>query len=440
MLAAPGGDAVPGPRAGRPGPQGRVREAAPGARAEGVRPRADRRRGPRPVRADPAPEELQAHDRGRGRPAGRQAGHPSPGRRLDRDRARADRGPGRDRRPDPRRRGRADVQPIARVHVRRPLVRRAAAAELLVQLAVRRVPDLRRARDAARGRLRSSSSPTRTCRSREGALAPWSSARLEYWDRVLDAVAESQRVLDDDAVEEALEGGEGRRALRLERRDPRPVQEPVRTDPLVLDDLRGRRPGRRAAPRRDRLREPARTARGVHARDPVPRVRGSAPAAGEPGGHGGRTEHLRAHRPVDPRHPLVHRRGRPERARADDRRTAAEGDPRTTAVPRRRRARLPVPVARLGDARRWRGAAHPARDPDRERPRRRPLHPRRAVDRPAPARQPATARHPRAAARPREHAHRRRARRGDDRGGRPPRGHRARAPGMPAARSCTRAT
>ena len=94
-------------------------------------------------------------------------------------------------------------------------------------------------------------------------------------------------------------------------------------------------------------------------------------------------------------------------------------------LPGGRRPRLPVARPRGGDARRGRGAAHPAGDPDRQRPGRRAVHPRRAVDRPAPARQPAADRHARAPARPRQHADRRRARRGDDHGGRPHRRHRA---------------
>ena len=51
----------------------------------------------------------------------------------------------------------------------------------------------------------------------------------------------------------------------------------------------------------------------------------------------------------------------------------------------------------------------------------RPLHPRRALDRPAPARQRPADRHPPAAPRRGQHGHRRRARRGHDAGGRPPR-------------------
>ena len=69
---------------------------------------------------------------------------------------------------------------------------------------------------------------------------------------------------------------------------------------------------------------------------------------------------------------------------------------------------------RRGDALRRRGAAASARDPDRLAARRRALHPRRAVDRPAPARQRQADRDAPAAARSRQHRPRRRARRADD--------------------------
>ena len=84
------------------------------------------------------------------------------------------------------------------------------------------------------------------------------------------------------------------------------------------------------------------------------------------------------------------------------------------SLPRRGRDRLPDAGARGDDALGRRGAADPARDADRLEPRRRPLHPRRAVDRPAPARQREADRHPRAPPRPRQHGDRRRARRGHD--------------------------
>ncbi len=53
---------------------------------QGVPAGADRRGGSRALGADPAPEDLQAHDRGRRRPARRQARHPPSRGRLDRDR------------------------------------------------------------------------------------------------------------------------------------------------------------------------------------------------------------------------------------------------------------------------------------------------------------------------------------------------------------------
>ena len=76
---------------------------------------------------------------------------------------------------------------------------------------------------------------------------------------------------------------------------------------------------------------------------------------------------------------------------------------------------------------RRRGPADPAGDPDRHHADGRPVHPRRAVDRPAPARQREADRHAHAAARPGQHRARGGARRGDD----PDRGlghrHRARS-------------
>ncbi len=83
------------------------------------------------------------------------------------------------------------------------------------------------------------------------------------------------------------------------------------------------------------------------------------------------------------------------------------------SLPRQRRPRLPDARPHRGDAVGRRGAAHPAGDADRQLAGGRALHPRRAVDRPAPARQRAPARDAAAAARPRQHRARRRARRGD---------------------------
>ena len=115
------------------------------------------------------------------------------------------------------------------------------------------------------------------------------------------------------------------------------------------------------------------------------------------------------------------RAARAVRDRAPDRAADPPRDRRAAAVPRQRRRRLPVARARRGHAVGRRGAADPAGHPDRLVARRRALHPRRAVDRTAPARQRAPDRHARAAARPRQHGDRGGARRGHDARSRPSR-------------------
>ena len=114
------------------------------------------------------------------------------------------------------------------------------------------------------------------------------------------------------------------------------------------------------------------------------------------------------------------------RARADDRPPGPQGDPRAARVPRRRRARLPDARPDVVDAVGRRGAADPARDPDRLDADGRAVHPRRALDRAPPEGQRQAHRDAHAAARPRQHGARRRARRGDDPDGRLGRRHRAR--------------
>ena len=72
-----------------------------------------------------------------------------------------------------------------------------------------------------------------------------------------------------------------------------------------------------------------------------------------------------------------------------DRRRDPQGDQRAARLPARRRARLPDARPRGGDAVGRRGAAHPAGVAARLRAVGRDVRARRAVDRPAPARQPA---------------------------------------------------
>ena len=118
--------------------------------------------------------------------------------------------------------------------------------------------------------------------------------------RVLVACARGRgrgaRVLRRRPLEEAAQARQGDRPVRLRRGDLRQLPEPLRAPALVLDDVRGHRAERRAAPRRDRVRRAARAARAVHARDPVPNLQGRPPAPGEPRRHGRGPQHLRADR------------------------------------------------------------------------------------------------------------------------------------------------
>ena len=144
----------------------------------------------------------------------------------------------------------------------------------------------------------------------DGALAPWASATLEYWNRVLDAVGETHGIDLDapwkrlpKAQREILMYGSAEQIfVRYKNRYGRQRSVP--------HHLRGRRQQRRAAPPGDGLGASAGAARAVHARDPVPRLQGDAPAARVPGGHGWRPEHRGADRPVHPQDARVRRRHR----------------------------------------------------------------------------------------------------------------------------------
>ena len=97
------------------------------------------------------------------------------------------------------------------------------------------------------------------------------------------------------------------------------------------------------------------------------------------------------------------RRAPPHGRPRADRERGAQGDPLAPRLPRPPSGSATCPsIARAPPLRR-REPAHPPRQPGRLRADRRDLHPRRALDRAAPARQPAPARDPRAHARHREH-------------------------------------
>ncbi len=399
-------------RAGRPRSQGRVPRAVRGAPQRGLLAHQGRRRAAHARRAADARQEVQAHDRGGRRPARDEGGSAHTAHTVGRDRGRARRGP---RRRRPRRQRRVDhVLAELRVSGARRVARRAAAAHLLVQLAARSLSALHRARRAAGDRSRPARprSVAVDRRRRAGAVGGRRLGVLRVGDP-----GDRRPLRDPDR--RAVGGADRRPAVALPRRHRRrqgvrPVPQPDGASPLVHGRLRGDRHVAAAPVPRDGLVDAARAHRGVHVVPPVPGLQGGAAQAGSAGRHGRPQEHPRVHAPVDHARARVPGFARPDRDRAADRRADRQGDPRTADLPRRRRCRLPEPRPRVGDALRRRGAAAAARDADRLTARRRAVHPRRAVDRPAPARQRQVDRHARAAPQPRQHRGRGRARRADD--------------------------
>ena len=285
---------------------------------------------------------------------------------------------------------------------------------------------LRRPRHPLRGRPRADRAQPRPLAGR-GRDRPVGGPAHAVLHRLLESVAEEHGIdidapwakLTKEQQKLLLYGVEsGRVQVRYKNRYGR--QRSLQTQ------LRGHRPVPAAAPHRGRERHPARADRGLHARGAVPRVRRRPARAAVARRHHRRAHHRRHLQMSIGEAAKALAALEPVRARPHDRRAGGEGDQRPHGLPARRRPRLPHPVAVGGHAGRWRGAAHPAGLADRQRPGRRALRARRAVDRPAPARQPPAHRDARAAARPRQHRARRRARRGHDPGGRPRRRHRSR--------------
>ena len=150
------------------GPQGRVRGPPRRPGQAGLRPGPGRRRGGGAVRAgrgQPGPLRA-AHHRGGRRPAGAARRHPPAPDRVDGDGAAPHRRHRRDRR---HRRGRVrGAHHLLRapgLHLLRAVLRGARAPQLLLQLALRRLPGLRRARAPS-----SRSTPTWSCPTRPRSL------------------------------------------------------------------------------------------------------------------------------------------------------------------------------------------------------------------------------------------------------------------------------
>ena len=414
-----GGDEIHGHGAGRARAQRRVREVARADAAGGLLAGQGQRRAAPPRRGDRPRQEVQTRRLGRRRPPGDEDRPAPPPLRVGRGRRGAGRRPGRSR--DGRRlRGDDALQRAVRLPRVRHLDPRAGAADLLLQLAPRRLRALPRARLPAGDRPRAGRPRPDPLagRGRAAALEPWRHRLLAAADRGRRRRLRGRR---RQALVEAEEIRERDLPLRHRRRaPPGHLHQPLRSPPLLQGPLRGDRQPAAAALRGDRLGDQPRADRGLHGRAALPAVRGRAAAAGEPRGQGRRDQHRRLHRALGAGGRRVDRGAGADRDRAGDRAADRARDLRTARLPRERRHRLPLagPLGAL--ALRRRGAADPPGDPDRLQPGRRDVRARRALDRPAPARQREADRHARPPARPRQHGDRGRARRGHDAGRRPP--------------------
>ena len=226
---------------------------------------------------------------------------------------------------------------------------------------------------ARRGARRSPRAP-----SRRGRRAP---ARPSTSSGVLAALAEDLGFSMDTPWGALPAAGPGGGAARQELQGARAgTSNRYGRERSYTHRLRGRRPVRQAPARRDRLRLEPRALRGLHARGAVPGLQGRPAQA---------RVARRPHRRQDHRRGL---RGWPSPRRAGSSTTVD-----FTARERQIAEQVIKEIdARLGflldvgldyliarppgrHAVRRRGAAHPARHPDRLRPRRRALRPRRAV-------------------------------------------------------------
>ena len=293
-------------------------------------------------------------------------------------------------------------------------VRRPRAAYLLVQLAPGRLPALQRAGRGSRLRRRED-------HSRHGAFAARGRRRT------------AGQISQQHAFRHSRNAGA---ALRFHARRPRRVTARAGAECGVVRRFRavdhqpfgvqffGRQPPRLVGGRR-RIYRPYRR-RGLQTRPEmaraVPRLpqmfglRRFAPQEGGAPVPHRRQEHRRRVGHVDLRifgMGGAHR-GLYGRQGVEDRTGGRQGDPRAPALPDGRRVGLPVAVAFVAFALGRREPAYSPRHADRLEAGQRALYPRRALDRPAPARQPAPDPQPGGVARCRQLGDRRRTRRGHD--------------------------
>ena len=287
---ARGGPPLPGAGPGDPRPQGRVRRAVPPAPDPGLLPGPGQRRDPPARRPAEARQAEEAHHRGRRRPARGQGVLQAPADRLGRDRAQPRRRAGGVRLRRPAREGpgpRAAVQREDGVPQRAPdRHRRARAALVLVQLALRRLPGLPRPRHphGGRPRARRAQPAGHPRRGRDPAVEP--GARRRLLPPADGGPRRGARLRPEHAVGGPLQAKAAELAARRARdQGPRRHPQPLRPAARLLRRVRGRPQLHRASPPRGRVRHQPGALRGLHARGAVPGLRRQPPQAGLDGGH-----------------------------------------------------------------------------------------------------------------------------------------------------------
>ena len=231
----------------------------------------------RPARQAAARAVREPHDRGRRRPAGAPRRHRAPPHRLARDRAALAEGVAEVEivaREDEERGRDAHVLRAPRVHALRPVA--STSSRRATSRSTRPTARARRATGSAR---KFQVDPELVIADDdlsidEGAIAPWSGFRGEYFKRVLQAVGDEYGFTIDTPWKKLKARAEEGDALRQRRQDADgALQEPVRPAAPVHDQVRRRDPVGRAAPHRVRVRPGARGHRGLHAPRAVSRVR-----------------------------------------------------------------------------------------------------------------------------------------------------------------------
>ena len=256
--------------------------------------------------------------------------------------------------------------------------------------------------------------PDKDATLRKGAIAPWAKSSSPYYIQTLDALGKHYRFTLDTKwkdlpkkTQDAILYGSGEDDIKFTYDDGLRAYTTKKPFEGVITNLERRWKETESEWAREEMAKyftdiPCAACNGYRLKPEALCVK----IAGQHIGEGRRTVGQARRR-------MVHRAAQTPDAEAErDRRPRAQGNPRAAEIPGRCRARISHARARLRHALGRREPAHPARLADRLRPDRRALCARRALDRPAPARQRAAAGNAEAAARPRQHRDRGRARRG----------------------------